>query len=228
VRRTGEDTGAIPRNKTGDLVCAVDGDESKRIAIEVKLDKSKRIGDITDRDVDKNKADSAWSQLIEARANRGAPAAIIVHDAAMCDQSIDKFTDGNVGYIPEVGFVVVVDSQRGDFTNLAVAYKLARDIVLNAKRIQLDEKLLAVIVKRIVKDIDIFLDIKDLVTKNIAHNENILRQLDKGLVSMQFNQEYLGKFLQEGTLTQTDYLDFFLGSELKDRFRALQLKQPPE
>lgn len=228
VRLTGTEPGAIPRNKTGDLICAVDGDENRRIAIEVKLDKGKKIGDVTDRDVDKNRADSAWSQLIEARANRGAPAAIIVHDVAMCEPSILKFADGHVGYIPNVGFVAVVDSQRGDYTSLVIAYKLARDIVLNARKVDLDEKLLAVIVKRIIKDMSLFLDIKELVEHNIAHNEAILKQLDKGLVSMQFNQDYLDKFLKDGTLTEKDYLDYFMGSELKDRFKALQIKQAGE
>jgi hypothetical protein len=51
---------------------------------------------------------------------------------------------------------------------------------------------------------------------------------DKDLVSMQFNEEYLTKFLKDGTLTEKDYLDYFMASDLKDRFNALQLKPAVE
>ena len=62
---------------------------------------------------------------------------IIVFDRSLVDNSILKFSE-NVGYISNIGFTVIVDSQKGDYSNLAIAYMLARDIVLNARQIDLD------------------------------------------------------------------------------------------
>jgi len=42
--------GEIHRNKTGDVLVEVDGDPERSIAIEVKLDKGVKLGQILDRD----------------------------------------------------------------------------------------------------------------------------------------------------------------------------------
>ena len=71
---------------------------------------------------------------------------------------------------------------------------LARDIVLNARQIDLDKNLLAILVSRIIKDINEILSIKSLVYKNIENNKTILKQLEKSILLMEFNQEYMKKF----------------------------------
>lgn len=50
--------------------------------------------------------------------------------------------------------------KKEDYSNLAIAYMLARDIALNAKEIELDKDILAMIVNRIIKDINEILTIK--------------------------------------------------------------------
>jgi len=57
-----------------------------------------------------------------------------VFDKSLIDNSIIKNYE-NVGFIAAVGFVAVIDSQGGDYSNLAIAYMLARDIAINAKEI---------------------------------------------------------------------------------------------
>ena len=69
---SGTAAGLIPGNKTGDILCKVAGQKSCGIAIEVKFDKSYKWGDIEDKDIFIKKADTAWSQIIEAKANRAA------------------------------------------------------------------------------------------------------------------------------------------------------------
>ncbi|MGG6546919.1 UNVERIFIED_CONTAM: hypothetical protein NY100_16085, partial [Prevotella sp. 15_C9] len=101
--------------------------------------------------------------------------------------------------------------------NLAIAYMLARDIAINAKEIELDKKLLSILVNRIIKDINEILLIKSLVINNIENNKNILKQLEKSLLLMEFNQEYMKKFLKDGTLTKKDLLDFYTGEDIKDK-----------
>jgi hypothetical protein len=39
---------------------------------------------------------------------------------------------------------------------------------------------------------------------------------------MEFNQQYLTKFLQDGMLTKKDLLNFYMGEEVKDKFKLIE------
>lgn len=218
---TGNTPGYIPKNKTGDIICLVDGEDDLRIAIECKFDKSIRLGEIENKDVFTRKTDTVWSQLIESQANRNGKVSVIVLDISLIDNSVLNKIQ-NVRFIPEVGFVSIIDSQKGDFSNLVIAYMLARDIALNAKPIELDKNLLAILINRVVKDLGEILKIKSLVEANISNNKKILEQLEKSMLLMQFNQEYLNKFLNDGTLTKEDLLSFYTGEEINDKFKLIE------
>lgn len=218
---TGNIAGNLPKNKTGDIICEIDGNPDLKIAIECKFDKSIKLGDIDSKDIFTKKYDTAWSQLIEIQANRESKVSMIVFDLSLVDNSILKNYE-NVGFIAGIGFIAIIDSQKGDYSNLAIAYMLARDIVLNAKEVDLDTKLLSLIINRIIKDINEILNIRSLVEANIENNKNILKQLEKSILLMQFNQEYLDKFLQDGTLTKIDLLDFYMGENVKENFKLIE------
>ena len=218
---TGNSAGIIPRNKTGDIICEVDGNPNLRIAIECKFDKSVRLGDIETKDLFTRKTDTAWSQLLEAQANRDAKVSLIVFDISLVDNSVLREFE-NVGYIPGVGIVAIINSQKGDYTNLAIAYMLARDIALNAKQVELDKDLLVILVNRLIKDINEITTIKSLVHNNIENNKAILKQLEKSMLLMEFNQQYLKKFLMDGTLTKEDLLNYYQGEDVKDRYRLVE------
>ena len=106
ARLTGNEAGALPKNKTGDIISSIDGRDNLKIAIEAKFDKSIKLGDISGKDVFIRKTDTAWSQLIEADANRGSKISIIVFDISLVDASILKVVD-SVGFIPVVGFIAI-------------------------------------------------------------------------------------------------------------------------
>lgn len=218
---TGNTTGNIANNKTGDIVCEVNGDKNLKIVVECKFNKSIRLGEVESKDFFTRKTDTAWSQLIEAEANREGRVSIIVFDRSLVDNSILKFSE-NVGYISGIGFLSIIDSQKGDYSNLSIAYMLARDIALNAKEIDLDKDLLAILVNRIIKDINEILSVKSLVYSNIENNKAILKQLEKSVLLMEFNQEYMKKFLRDGTLTKKDLLDFYSGEDIKDKYRIIK------
>ncbi|MEL0643310.1 hypothetical protein V6251_02880 [Olleya sp. Ti.3.14] len=221
AKLTGNTAGKIPKNKTGDIVCLINGNDDIKITVECKFDKSIKLGEIESKDIFIRKTDTAWSQLIESDANRDSRVSVVVFDISLVDNSILKFTD-NVGYIPEIGFVAIIDSQKGDYNNLLIAYMLARDIAVNAKKIELDKEVLAVIVTRIIKDINEIKAIKTLVEKNIDNNKNILKQLEKSMLLMDFNQKYLTQFLATGTLTKKDLLEFYMGEEIKDQYKLIE------
>lgn len=218
---TGNTTGNLPKNKTGDIVCEINGDNNLKIVIECKFDKSIRLGDIESKDLFTRRTDTAWSQLIEAEANRDGKVSIIVFDRSLIDNSILKYAE-NVGYISGIGFITIVDSQKGDYSNLTIAYMLARDIAMNAIQVDLDKDLLTVLVNRIIKDINEVLSIKALILNNIENNKLILKQLEKSMLLMEFNQEYMVKFLKDGTLTKKDLLEFYLGEDVKDKFKPIE------
>lgn len=218
---TGNAAGNLHRNKTGDIICEVNGSPDLKIAIECKFDKSIRLGDIETKEVFTRKTDTAWSQLIEAQANRDSKVSLIVFDISLVDNSVLKVFD-NVGYIPGVGFIAIINSQKGDYSNLAIAYMLARDIAMNAKIIDIDKDVLFMMVNRIIKDIHEVLAIKSLVMQNIDNNKAILKQLEKSILLMEFNQEYLKRFLSQGTLTKKDLMDFYMGEDVKDRYKLIE------
>lgn len=218
---TGNKAGKITRNKTGDIVCKINGNEDIKIAIECKFDKSIRIGDIQSKDIFTKASDTAWSQLLEAKANRDAKVSIIVLDASLIDSTIASAVNG-VKYIPAIGFVAIIDSSRGDYNNLSIAYSMARDLALNTKELEIDYDILQIIINRIVKDIKEVSSIRNLVLSNIENNKKILLQLEKSIILMEFNQRYLAKFLIDGNLTKDDLLSFYSGEELKSDYRIFE------
>ena len=224
VALTGSSRGNLGKNKTGDLVCEVDGNDEKRIVIESKFDKGLSLGDIASRDVFSSGADTAWSQLIEAQANRDGKAGIIVFDISSVSNSVYKSVQ-NVRFIPKIGFCVIVDSLKGDYTNLAIAYMLCRDLVKNPSEVDLDKDLLALLVNRIIRDITEIRQIEKLVRSNINNNKKILEQLEKSMLTMEFTRDYLAKFLSDGVLSKNDLLDFYSGDQVRSKFKDVDLTE---
>ena len=96
---TGNKTGIILRNKTGDIICEVNGNSDSRIIIECKFDKSIKLGDIDSKEIFIKKYDTAWSQLLEAQANREGKISIIVFDISLIDSSILRILKTLVIYV---------------------------------------------------------------------------------------------------------------------------------
>lgn len=218
---TGSSAGKIHKNKTGDLVSNIDGKDDLKIVIESKFDKALSLGDIQDKDVFKNKSDTAWSQLIEAQANREGKSSIIVFDISSVSAGILKNVH-DIKYIPQIGFVVIVDSQKGDYSNLGIAYMLSRDIALKSHSLNINKEFLEIFVGRIIKDVFDIRQIEKLVKNNIDNNKNILAHLDKGLLSLEFTYSYLCKFLEDGELSKEDLLSFYFGDEVRNQFKDLE------
>ena len=221
VELTGNAAGKLNRNKTGDIVCHLSGSDDVKVVIECKFDKGIRLGDIKTKEVFTKNIDTAWSQLLEAQANREGKVGIIVFDVSLADGSV-LATVQDVKFIPAIGFVAIIDSQKGDYKNLAIAYMLARDVALNSREVSLDKNILTAILNRIIKDIGEITAVKTLVYSNIENCKRILAQIEKSMLLMEFNQKYLIKFLAEGTLSKQDLLDFYSGEDVKDRYRPIE------
>ena len=60
---TGNKAGILPRNKTGDIVCSVNGATDLRIVVECKFDAQIKLGDIKDKDVFNRNSDRKSTRL---------------------------------------------------------------------------------------------------------------------------------------------------------------------
>lgn len=221
VALSGTSKGLLKNNKTGDIIVFVDGENSgRKIAIECKFDKSIRLGGIDSLDIGANKYDTAWSQLLEAAVNRDANASIIVFDKSLADASIQKAVDG-VSYVDGIGFICLIDYEASDYHNLAVAYMLARGLALREDGKNVDVEFVNMLIQRLMKDIRDVQSIEGLVKANIKNNQQILKNIEKSLLSIEFDQQYLAKYLQDGFLSKADLLDFFQREDLRTKYKLL-------
>lgn len=221
VTLTGNASGSIAKNKTGDIVCDVDGDTARRIVIECKFDKSIKLGGFDKIDIANRRSDTIFGQLLESEVNRNAKSAIVVLDVSVVDALVLKEV-GDVRYYDPLGFVVIVDSQRGDFSNLTIAYTLARDMVLKSVAPSFEAELLNAIVEKILADTRKNLSVKKMVLSNIANNKKILETLERNFLSMEFNIKFLANFLEKGTLDKEEILDFYTSEEIRSHFKIHQ------
>jgi hypothetical protein len=220
IELTANSPGTIARNKTGDILCRLDEDDSRKIVIECKFDKNVRFGKLSENDWYGNKFDTALSQLIESQANRECDQAIIVFDKSSVAASVLKEV-GNITYRPKYGFVVIVDSLRGDYENLGVAYLLARELAAANPSLEIEHDLLLILMDRIISDANRLADIRSLVEDGIKKSQEVLSRLEQGRLSLEFCSSYLKKFLETGTLSRNDLLDFYSGKDLKLKYQPI-------
>lgn len=221
VSLTGTSKGQLKNNKTGDILAFVGGENaSKRIAIECKFDKSIKLGDVDSIDIGSNKYDTAWSQLLEASVNRDANVSVIVFDKALADSSIQRAVDGVI-YLNDIGFVCIVDYEASDYRNLAVAYNLARGLALRKDGKAVEVEFVNMLIQRILKDIKDIQAVRGLVQANIKNNQQILKNIEKSILSIEFTQQYLAKYLEDGFLSKSDLLEFYQRDDIRAKFKAL-------
>lgn len=221
VSLSGTTKGTLKNNKTGDIIAYVGGESAGlKIAIECKFDKSIKLGDVDSSDIGSNKYDTAWSQLLEASVNRDANASIIVFDKTLADASIQRKVDG-VAYIEDIGFVCVIDYESSDYQNLAIAYTLARGLALRRDGKNVEVGFVNMLIQRILKDIKDVQSIRGLVQSNIRNNQQILKNIEKSLMSIEFTQQYLAKYLEDVYLGKADLLEFYQREDIRTKYKLL-------
>lgn len=221
VSLTGTSKGLLKNNKTGDIMAFVGGERGgRKIAIECKFDKSIKLGDIDSSDIGSNKYDTAWSQLLEASVNREANASIIVFDKTLADASIQKAVDG-VSYVEGIGFICIIDYESGNYHNLAIAYMLARGLALRKEGKSVEVGFVNMLIQRLLKDIRDVQGIEGLVRNNIKNNQQILKSIEKSLLSIEFDQQYLAKYLEDGILSKQDLLDFYQREDIRTQYKLI-------
>lgn len=244
IVQSGKIKGKMEGNKTGDILATVefatshDSDSELQIGIEVKLDASISFGDPESEDVGKNKPskkdndvmgsgfDTAWSQLLETKANRDSPFSIIVFDKGSVHSSVVKHTK-DISYLQGIpGFVVIIDSQAGRFENLLIAYRLARDMALYHANGDLnpDPQVMEFVAKRILHYVNDARDISKLVRKNVDTavklNKDVQGKLVHLIAHAEYTEEFLREYLSTKELNPKRLLELYYAHPAAEKLRA--------
>ena len=242
IVQSGKIKGNLEGNKTGDVLATIemhpiDGGplENTVVGLEVKFEKSMQFGDPeqfnveTGRPMDKGfKASdhkTAWSQLLETKANRDSPFSIIVFDKRLMSTSVSKAVD-EVAYLPGIpGFVVTVDSQSGDYTNLKLVYRIARDMAIHHSRgdLDVDVQVIEMIAKRMLHYLG---DAKKVSAKVRSHakstvrmNQEVQKLLNHAVQHAEYTEEFLRRYLTTKKLTPVDFAEFYFAHPVAESLR---------
>jgi hypothetical protein len=222
VRDLGRLVGAIPRNRTGDVLVEVDGDPRKAIGIEVKLDGGVKMGEILNRDPIA-KTDTAVGQLIETAANRNTTLNIIVFDEDSVDTTVSQQCVEGIRYLAGIGFIVIVSTRRNDFRTLALVYLLARDLVLaEPKQAIADHHVLEKIVERLVQVLNDYTSTRKDAETIIKSARKIISQSERTLRLVENTRDYLKHYLETGELSQQQMLEFYQAKGVAELMRDFE------
>ena len=219
VQMTGSSVGAIKRNKTGDIVLTVNGDTSKKIAVEIKFDQSLALGEIDGTDSLGRPRDTAISQMIESMANRNAQLAIIVFDQSRSSEGLRNSING-IAWIPGVGFVVIIDDVRMDYSNLFIAIDLARSMLLSTLKL-VDQDIFESLLGRLSNDLGSILETEKLLKDNQANLKKIAISIRKHALLVGFTQRILKDFISTGKVSHHELLQLYRGEGLKLQFNEI-------
>ena len=216
---TGSSVGAMPRNKTGDIVLKVNGDDTKKIAVEVKFNQSLALGEIEGTDSLGRPRDTAISQMIESMANREAQLAVIVFDQNRSSDGLQNSVN-DISWIPSVGFVVIIDDVRQDYSNLFIALDLARSMLMSTLRV-IDQDIFESLLGRMSKDLSSILDTEKLLKDNHTNLKKIATSIRKHALLVGFTQRILKDFIANGSVSNQELLKLYHGDGLKEEFAAI-------
>jgi hypothetical protein len=219
LQMTGSSAGVLKRNKTGDIVLTVNGDESKKIAIEVKFDQSLALGKIEETDSLGRPRDTAISQMVEAMANREAQLAIIVFDQSRSSKALKNQVNG-IAWIPAVGFVVIIDDVRMDYSNLFIAIDLARSMLLSTLRVA-DQDIFESLLGRLTSDLSTILETEKLLQNNQENLVKIATSVRKHALLVTFTQRILRDFIATGQVSNLELLKLYRGDDIREKFAEI-------
>ena len=220
VELTGNRAGAMKRNKTGDIQITVEGDESKRIVVEVKFDASISLGQFGQGDSLSRPRDTASSQLVEAAANRRAKVAVIVFDSNRIADGLRGQVPAGIKWMPESGLVVIVDDARQDYRNLSIAIEMARSMVTSEIEIR-DQDVLIALLDRLAADLDAISETQKLLQQNHDNLKKMAITVRKHALLVNFTKGVVREFIQSGSISREALLAFYRGDEIRQSFATL-------
>lgn len=163
-----------------------------------------------------NPEKSAFGQNLTALINREAEVSIIVLDKSNVHGSIFGATEG-ILFQPEIpGFVALVDREANDWSNLKVAYAIARSIAFLSAGSQYAPDRMMLLIKRFIRDLNLVREIESELTKIekasdtiSASTAGIRTRLSHVTKSARRSEELLTKSLDGAPIAETEWKSFF-------------------
>jgi hypothetical protein len=126
-----------------------------------------------------------------------------------------------IKWIPNVGFVVIIDHERDNYTNLLVAIDLMRSMVRKTTKI-VDQSILEALLGRIAQDLSSIEETQKLLLANHENLKKIATSIKKHVLLVGYTKSLIKAFIQEGELSQKALLDLYRGEEIKDEMKGVE------
>ena len=207
--------GQLPRNKTGDLMIAVDGSDHSSIGIEVKLDKGVRLGLIEERDPSAQ-TDTVIGQLLEMRANRETDANVIVFDQDSVDSTVAAACRAGIKFFNGVGFVVIVSTRAADYANLSIVYAICREMAkAGVHQSSAGGRDLTMIIERLIYLVRDYRSVEKEVDAIKKSADKISKNLEKLGHYVGVTQKALKQYLENGNFTEEERHLLYQGESIE-------------
>lgn len=149
------------------------------------------------------------------RTNRETDANVIVFDEDSMDATVAVACAGGLKFIQAVGLIVIVSTQRGNFSNLAVVYSISREMAkTNIYAQPVDGQMMTMIVERLLYLLNDYKPVEKEVTNIQKSADKIKASLDKVSQYIGSTAKYLKHFLESGELSEKQLLEFYQGHSL--------------
>ena len=154
--------------------------------------------------------------MIESMANREAKMAIIVFDQSRSSEGLKNSVNG-ISWISGVGFVVIIDDVRMDYSNLFIAIDLARSMLISTLKI-VDQDIFESLLGRLTNDLSSILETEKLLKENHNNLKKIAVSIRKHTLLVGFTQRILKNFIANGEVSNQELLKIYHGEGLKEEF----------
>jgi hypothetical protein len=157
--------------------------------------------------------------MIESMANRDSKMAIIVFDQSRSSEGLKNSVNG-ISWIAGVGFVVIIDDVRMDYSNLFIAIDLARSMLQSTLKI-VDQDIFESLLGRMTNDLSSILETEKLLKDNHNNLKKISTSIRKHALLVGFTQRILRDFIATGQVSNQELLKLYQGDGLKEEFAAI-------
>jgi hypothetical protein len=125
-----------------------------------------------------------------------------------------------ISWIPGIGFVVIIDDARQDYSNLFVALDLARSMLLSTLKV-VDQDIFQSLLGRLANDLSSILETEKLLKENHTNLKKIAISIRKHALLVGFTQKILKDFINSGTVSNEALLSLYQGEGLKSQFTEI-------
>ena len=123
------------------------------------------------------------------------------------------------------GFIVIIDSQSGNYSNLLVTYKIAREMAIHHSRgnLDVDAGVIELIAKRILHYLGDAEKVSDKVKKHaiaaIKLNTDVQKLLQHAISHAEYTEKFLQRYLSSKKLTDVDFAEFYFAHPVAEKLR---------